>query len=66
MAAPAGPHDAFGIPNLVKPGYEADDILGTLAEEAKRQGRGSLVVTGDRDAMQIVDDDIWVVTTGRG
>jgi DNA polymerase I len=58
--------DAFGIPNLVKPGYEADDILGTLAEEAKRQGRGSLVVTGDRDALQIVDDDIWVVTTGRG
>ena len=58
--------DAFGIPNLVKPGYEADDILGTLAEEAKRQGRGSLVVTGDRDTLQIVDDDIWVVTTGRG
>ena len=58
--------DAFGIPNLVRPGYEADDILGTLAEEAKRQGRGSLVVTGDRDALQIVDDDIWVVTTGRG
>ncbi len=58
--------DAFGIPNLVKEGFEADDILGTLAEEAKRQGRGSLVVTGDRDALQIVDDDIWVVTTGRG
>ena len=58
--------DAFGIPNLVKPGYEADDILGTLAEEAKRQGRGSLVVTGDRDTLQIVDDDIWVVATGRG
>jgi DNA polymerase-1 len=58
--------DAFGIPNLVKPGYEADDILGTLAAEAKRQGRGSLVVTGDRDALQIVDDDVWVVTTGRG
>ncbi len=58
--------DAFGIPNLLKEGYEADDILGTLAEEAKRQGRRSLVVTGDRDALQIVDDDIWVVTTGRG
>jgi DNA polymerase-1 len=58
--------EAFGIPNLLKEGYEADDILGTLAEEAKRQGRRSLVVTGDRDALQIVDDDIWVVTTGRG
>jgi DNA polymerase-1 len=58
--------EAFGIVNLVKPGYEADDILGTLAEEAKRQGVGSIVVTGDRDAMQVVDDDIWVMSTGRG
>jgi len=58
--------DAFGIANLVKPGYEADDILGTLAEEAKRQGVPSIVVTGDRDAMQVVDDDIWVMSTGRG
>ncbi len=56
----------FGIVNLVLPGYEADDILGTLAEEAKRQGVGSIVVTGDRDAMQMVDDDIWVMSTGRG
>jgi len=58
--------EAFGIVNLVKPGYEADDILGTLAEEAKRQGVGAIVVTGDRDAMQVVDDDIWVMSTGRG
>ena len=58
--------EAFDIVNLVKPGYEADDILGTLAEEAKRQGVGSIVVTGDRDAMQVVDDDIWVMSTGRG
>ena len=58
--------DAFGVANLVKPGYEADDILGTLAEEAKRQGIGSIVVTGDRDAMQVVDEDIWVMSTGRG
>jgi DNA polymerase-1 len=58
--------DAFGIANLVKPGYEADDILGTLAEEAKRQGVASIVVTGDRDAMQVVDEDIWVMSTGRG
>jgi DNA polymerase-1 len=58
--------EAFGVVNLVKEGYEADDILGTLAEEAKRQGVGSIVVTGDRDAMQVVDDDIWVMSTGRG
>ena len=58
--------DAFGFRNLVRPGYEADDILGTLAEAAKRTSTGSVVVTGDRDALQIVDDDVWVMSTGRG
>jgi DNA polymerase I len=58
--------EGFGVTNLVKPGYEADDILGTLAEEAKRQGVRSVIVTGDRDAMQLVDEDIWVMSTGRG
>jgi DNA polymerase-1 len=58
--------EGFGVTNLVKSGYEADDILGTLAEEAKRQGTRSVIVTGDRDAMQLVDDDIWVMSTGRG
>ncbi len=58
--------EAFGIVNLVKPGYEADDILGTLAEEARRQGIRSMIVTGDRDALQVVDEDVWVMSTGRG
>ena len=57
---------AFGFQNLVKPGFEADDLLGTLAEAAKAQGVGSVVVTGDRDALQIVDDRVWVMATGRG
>jgi DNA polymerase-1 len=57
---------AFGIPNLSLTGYEADDILGTLAEEARRQGVRSILVTGDRDCLQLVDDDIAVMTTGRG
>ena len=58
--------EGFGIPNLIMAGYEADDILGTLAEEAKRQGVKSMLVTGDRDSLQVVDDDIWVMATGRG
>jgi DNA polymerase-1 len=58
--------EAFGFVNLIQPGYEADDILGTLAAAAKREGVGAVVVTGDRDAMQLVDDDIWVMATGRG
>ncbi len=57
---------AFGFVNLVKPGFEADDILGTLAEAAKRKGVGAVVVTGDRDALQLVGDDVWVMATGRG
>ena len=47
-------------------GYEADDILGTLAERAKGYDISSVVVTGDRDALQLVDDGIGVMTTGRG
>jgi len=58
--------EAFGFVDLVQPGYEADDILGTLAQAAKRAGVGAVVVTGDRDALQLVDDDVWVMATGRG
>ena len=58
--------EAFGFVNPVQPGYEADDILGTLAAAAKREGVGAVIVTGDRDALQLVDDDVWVMTTGRG
>ncbi|MEZ5125610.1 MAG: DNA polymerase I [Thermoleophilia bacterium] len=58
--------EAFGATNLVQPGYEADDLLATLAQEARRQGVRSIIVTGDRDALQAVNDDIWVMSTGRG
>ncbi|HJW76610.1 MAG TPA: 5'-3' exonuclease H3TH domain-containing protein, partial [Thermoleophilia bacterium] len=57
---------AFGLPSLKKEGYEADDILATLAEEAKRQGVKSVVVTGDRDMLQLVDDDISVMANTKG
>jgi DNA polymerase-1 len=57
---------AFGLPSLKKEGYEADDILATLAEEAKRQGVRSVIVTGDRDMLQLVDDDISVMANTKG
>jgi DNA polymerase-1 len=57
---------AFGLPSLKKEGYEADDILATLAEEAKRQGVRSVIVTGDRDMLQLVDEDISVMTNTKG
>ena len=58
--------EAFGLPSLKKEGYEADDILATLAEEAKREGVKSVIVTGDRDMLQLVDDDIWVMANAKG
>jgi len=48
--------DALGIRRLSVPGYEADDIIATLATEARDQGDEVLIVTGDRDVYQLVED----------
>ena len=48
------------------PGYEADDIIATLATEAEASGMDVLIVTGDRDAFQLVSDAVTVLKTGRG
>ncbi len=58
--------DALGIRRLSVPGYEADDIIATLATEATADGMGVLIVTGDRDALQLVTDDVTVLMTRRG
>jgi DNA polymerase-1 len=58
--------DALGIKRLSKPGYEADDLIATLATLAEAEGMDSLIVTGDRDTLQLVDDKITVLMTGRG
>ena len=52
--------DACGILRLEKAGYEADDILGTLAKKGKRDGLAVSLVSGDRDLLQIAEDDIKV------
>ncbi|MEW6399032.1 MAG: DNA polymerase I [Bacillota bacterium] len=57
---------SLGVPVFEKEGYEADDILGKLAREGSRAGLGVLIVTGDRDALQLVDEDVHVVLTRRG
>ncbi len=46
----------FRVPNVEVEGYEADDVCGTLAEIGKHQGYDVLIVTGDGDALQLVDD----------
>ncbi|GBE57924.1 DNA polymerase I, thermostable [bacterium BMS3Abin01] len=58
--------EAFGCQTLKKEGYEADDILATLAREARAQGQKAVIVTADRDALQLVGDGIFVMTNTRG
>jgi len=52
--------DACGILRLERPGYEADDILGTLAKQSSAAGYEVSLVSGDRDLLQIADDVIKV------
>ncbi|QZY27908.1 DNA polymerase I [Nocardioides coralli] len=58
--------DAFGIPHLEKEGYEADDIIATLATQAAREGLEVLILTGDRDSLQLVTDSCTVLYPMRG
>jgi len=48
--------DALGIPVVSAEGFEADDVLATLATEARDRGDDVVVVTGDRDSFQLVED----------
>jgi len=45
---------AFGIPIVERPGYEADDVMGTLAKKAMAEGFQAVLVTGDKDLLQLV------------
>lgn len=51
---------AFNIPLIEKPGYEADDIIGTLAKKAKSAGYDVYMVTMDKDYGQLVEDGIYM------
>ena len=58
---------AMGIPMVEIPGFEADDVLATLATQARDAGRDVIVVTGDRDTFQLVEDPhVKVMYTRRG
>jgi len=58
--------DAMRIPAYDYASYEADDIIGALAEQAERAGHRVLIVTGDLDELQLVSDRISVMVTRRG
>ncbi|MFY9264511.1 MAG: DNA polymerase I [Solirubrobacterales bacterium] len=58
---------AFGFENVRVDGWEADDVIASLAEQAKAKGYEVIVVTGDRDSFQLVDDGkVAIMATGRG
>ncbi|HEU4962305.1 MAG TPA: DNA polymerase I [Bacilli bacterium] len=57
---------AFGIPIIEIAGYEADDIIGTLAKQAEADGYETLVVTGDKDLLQLVSDRVTTMLTRKG
>src|SRR5256714_498399 len=58
--------EAFGYHNVKVPGYEADDVIATLAKRAQGKGIDVMIVTGDRDMFQIVEPGIRVMATSRG
>ncbi len=58
--------EAFGYANVKVEGYEADDVIAALSRQAREQGIPVMVVTGDRDAYQLVGPGVRVMSTSRG
>lgn len=57
---------AFGVPLVSKEGYEADDVIGTFVKKVRTTGDHKIIIlTGDMDIMQLVEDDRVVVYTGK-
>jgi DNA polymerase-1 len=56
--------DAFNIPRLEMEGFEADDVLGSIARSAAGQGLGVKIITGDRDLLQLVNERTTVYLAG--
>ena len=54
---------AMGLPLLVIPGVEADDVIGTLAKQASDQGIETVIATGDKDMAQLVTEHVRLINT---
>jgi DNA polymerase-1 len=57
---------AFRVPLIEVPGYEADDVMGTLASRASERGIPVVLVSGDKDLCQLVSDRVSILNPGRG
>ena len=58
--------EAFKIPVLSLEGYEADDVIGTLAKQAAAKGVNAVIVSGDKDFVQLIDKGIWILNPWHG
>jgi len=58
--------EVMNLPILEVEGFEADDLMGTLAKKAKEKGLEVILVTGDKDFLQLVDQDVRVLNPKRG
>ena len=58
--------DAYRIPIISLKGYEADDVIGTLAMQGAASGVNVVVVSGDKDFQQLVRPGVWLLNPGRG
>lgn len=57
---------AFNVPLITVDGYEADDVIGTLADAAADDGLHAVIVSGDKDFYQLISADISLLNPGRG
>jgi len=57
---------AYRVPVITVDGYEADDVIGTLARQAADAGYQVVVVSGDKDFQQLVRPGVWLLNPGRG
>ncbi len=57
--------DAFGVPVIEAPGFEADDVIATLTRQALGRGMSVVVVSGDKDLLQLVGPRVTVLNPGR-
>jgi DNA polymerase-1 len=58
--------DAYRIPILTLPGFEADDVIGTLVARSVEAGVNVVVISGDKDFQQLVKPGVWLLNPGRG
>ena len=55
--------EAYGLSSIRRPGFEADDIIGTLAKKGTKEGLDVVIVSGDKDMMQLISPNVYMLDT---